>query len=69
MPNFILMRDLVFFQGTTLSEESGEGAREKADRIFTSMDVNHDEQLTMEEFREGSKNDPQIVNALSFGPI
>ncbi|XP_059477008.1 frequenin-1-like [Neocloeon triangulifer] len=55
--------------GTTLSEESGEGAREKADRIFSSMDVNHDEQLTMEEFREGSKNDPQIVNALSFGPI
>jgi Ca2+-binding EF-hand superfamily protein len=54
-------------KGQTLQGE--EGARDKADRIFSSMDVNQDEKLTMEEFREGSKSDPQIVNALSFGPL
>lgn len=31
------------------------------------MDKNHDDRLTLEEFREGSKADPRIVQALSLG--
>ncbi|KAK9499335.1 hypothetical protein O3M35_002388 [Rhynocoris fuscipes] len=31
------------------------------------MDKNHDDRLTLEEFREGSKADPRIVQALSMG--
>ena len=32
------------------------------------MDKNHDDKLTLEEFKEGSKNDPRIVQALSLEP-
>lgn len=31
------------------------------------MDKNHDDRLTLEEFREGSKADPRIVQALTLG--
>ena len=31
------------------------------------MDKNHDDKLTLDEFREGSKADPRIVQALSLG--
>jgi hypothetical protein len=37
------------------------------DKIFDQMDKNHDDRLTLEEFREGSKADPRIVQALSLG--
>ena len=32
------------------------------------MDKNHDDKLTLEEFKEGSKADPRIVQALSLEP-
>ncbi|KAF4524667.1 hypothetical protein B566_EDAN012249, partial [Ephemera danica] len=41
--------------------------QKRVDKIFNQMDKNHDDKLTMEEFREGSKADPRIVQALSMG--
>jgi len=38
----------------------------RVDKIFSKMDQNHDGKLTMEEFREGSKCDPWIVQALAI---
>ncbi|XP_025111768.1 LOW QUALITY PROTEIN: neuronal calcium sensor 1-like [Pomacea canaliculata] len=35
-------------------------------KIFSRMDMNHDNLLTKEEFREGSKSDPWIVQALTM---
>jgi len=35
-------------------------------KIFDLMDKNHDGRLSMDEFREGSKQDPTIVQALSL---
>lgn len=37
-------------------------------KIFDQMDKNHDDKLTLEEFKEGSKADPRIVQALSLEP-
>ena len=39
---------------------------QRVDKIFALMDLNHDHQLTFEEFKEGSKKDPTIVQALSL---
>uniref|UniRef100_A0A2C9KEH8 EF-hand domain-containing protein n=1 Tax=Biomphalaria glabrata TaxID=6526 RepID=A0A2C9KEH8_BIOGL len=38
----------------------------RVDKIFQQMDLNHDDRLTREEFREGSKCDPWIVQALTM---
>lgn len=34
---------------------------QRVDKIFRTMDLNKDHQLTFEEFKEGSKHDPTIV--------
>lgn len=41
--------------------------QKRVDKIFDQMDKNHDDRLTLEEFRDGSKADPRIVQALSLG--
>jgi len=38
----------------------------RVQKIFTTMDYNQDHKLTFEEFAEGSKKDPTIVQALSL---
>ena len=35
------------------------------DELFERMDKNHDELLTLEEFKDGCKTDSRIVSALS----
>jgi len=42
--------------------------QKRVQKIFDQMDKNHDDKLTLEEFKEGSKNDPRIVQALSLEP-
>ncbi|XP_028968404.1 frequenin-1 [Galendromus occidentalis] len=43
-----------------------ESPRERVDKIFEQLDKNHDNQLTLDEFKEGSRQDPKIVQALSL---
>ena len=44
----------------------GEKSSQRVDKIFDSMDKDQDEKLTLDEFKEGSKADPRIVQALSI---
>ena len=39
---------------------------QRVDKIFSTMDHNKDHKLTYEEFEEGSRKDPTIVQALSL---
>jgi len=40
--------------------------QKRVDKIFTNMDRDRDAKLTYDEFVEGSKQDPTIVQALSL---
>jgi len=42
--------------------------QKRVEKIFDQMDKNGDDKLTLEEFKEGSKADPRIVQALSLEP-
>ncbi|KAK6195163.1 hypothetical protein SNE40_000643 [Patella caerulea] len=53
--------------GNLLDLPKDEDTPEKrVNKIFDQMDLNHDGKLSKEEFREGSKCDPWIVQALSM---
>ena len=56
-----------WLQGQTPNVEDENTPQRRVDKIFSQMDKNNDDKLTLDEFREGSKADPRIVQALSLG--
>lgn len=48
--------------------EDEDTPEKRVDKIFAAMDLNHDHQLTYDEFKEGSKHDPTIVQVSSAEP-
>ena len=63
----LIIQILLTFQGQTPSSEDENTPQRRVDKIFSQMDKNNDDKLTLDEFREGSKADPRIVQALSLG--
>ena len=55
------------FQGDQNGGDEGDPAA-RVTKIFEQMDTDRDDRLTLAEFKEGSKADPRIVQALSLQP-
>ena len=41
--------------------EGGLTPEQRVDKIFSKMDKNKDDQITLDEFKEAAKSDPSIV--------
>lgn len=67
MKSFLFWSRKHFSQGQQPVTEDENTPQKRVDKIFDQMDKNHDDRLTLEEFRDGSKADPRIVQALSLG--
>ncbi|CAN7994030.1 unnamed protein product, partial [Ixodes hexagonus] len=52
--------------GSQEKEDEEDDPRARVDRIFEQLDKNQDNKLSLDEFKEGSKHDPKIVQALSL---
>ena len=51
-----------------VADDEGLTPDKRVQKIFSQMDTNQDNMLSWEEFREGSRADPRIVEALSVEP-
>ncbi|EAL19637.1 hypothetical protein CNBG2650 [Cryptococcus deneoformans B-3501A] len=62
-----IVRSIYKMTGQMVQLPEDEDTPEKrVDKIFRNMDLNKDHRLTYDEFKEGSKQDPTIVQALSL---
>lgn len=70
LPTFPLIPILVFLQaiykmvGTVIMmrmNQDGLTPQQRVDKIFTKMDKDKDDQISLEEFKEAAKSDPSIV--------
>ncbi|KAJ9116399.1 hypothetical protein QFC22_004841 [Naganishia vaughanmartiniae] len=62
-----IVRSIYKMTGQMVKLPEDEDTPEKrVDKIFAKMDMNKDAKLNYEEFKEGSKQDPTIVQALSL---
>ncbi|ADV23457.1 calcium-binding protein NCS-1 [Cryptococcus gattii Ru294] len=62
-----IVRSIYKMTGQMVQLPEDEDTPEKrVDKIFRNMDMNKDHRLTYDEFKEGSKQDPTIVQALSL---
>ncbi|POV95312.1 hypothetical protein PSTT_16316 [Puccinia striiformis] len=62
-----IVRSIYKMTGQMVKLPADEDTPEKrVDKIFRMMDHNKDHKLTFDEFKEGSKQDPTIVQALSL---
>ena len=50
--------------GAIQTDGDGGSAKERTDKIFTQMDKNADDKLSVSEFIEGAKSDAPIVKIL-----
>ena len=61
-----MYRSIYKMTGSMVKLPEDENTPEKrVDKIFNTMDFNKDHRLTFEEFAEGSKKDPSIVQVRS----
>ena len=68
--SFLFMVRITFqliVQGVTTS--GGEGNEQRANRIFSELDINGDGEVTKEEFVRGCMQDKDLVRMLSSGGI